>query len=123
MDVADLPPEDKMGFAVPKTPAHSLMLLNSYMRTNLLPLIHQRLHHIRDANQPGSPLLHLAKSLEQVIRTYDGINLFETVTRNLLHIDPDYVLHPENDYLHDMRLMKHHLKYHMRTIKDLGRYR
>ena len=27
-DVADLQPEDKMGFAVPKTPTHSLMLLN-----------------------------------------------------------------------------------------------
>lgn len=30
-NVPDLPPEDKMGFAVPKTPAHSLMLLNRYM--------------------------------------------------------------------------------------------
>ena len=69
-DGADLPPEDKMGFAVTKTRAHSLMVLNSYMRTDLLQHIHLRLHQIRDANEPGSPLHHMAKSLERVIDTY-----------------------------------------------------
>lgn len=29
-----LPDEDKMGYAAPKAPTHSLMLLNSYMRTD-----------------------------------------------------------------------------------------
>lgn len=75
--LSDLPQEDKMGFAVPKTPAHSLMLLNSYMRTDMLRHIHLRLHQMRDGNEPGSPLHHLAKSLDLVINTYDGVNLFE----------------------------------------------
>lgn len=43
-----------MGFAVPKTPAHSLMLLNRYMRTDMLQHIHVRLHKMRDENEPGS---------------------------------------------------------------------
>ena len=121
-DGAELPPEDKMGFAVPKTPAHSLMVLNSYMRTDLLQHIHLRLHQIRDANEPGSPLHHMAKSLERVIDTYDGINLFECFARNPFHIDPDYEFQQEQDYFHDIRLMKHHLKCHRRTIEALDRY-
>ena len=122
-DIVDLYQEDKMGFAIPKTPAHSLQLLNNYMRTDMLSHIHLRLHRMRDENEPGSPLQHIAKSLEKVIDTYDDINLFECFTRNPFHIDPDYVFLPERDYLHDIRLMKHHLTCHRRTIKDLGRYR
>lgn len=52
----------------------------------------------------------------------DGINLFECFTRNPFHIDPDYEFQQERDYLHDSRLMRHHLKCHRRTIKDLDRY-
>ena len=73
-DVADLQPEDKMGFAVPKTPTHSLMLLNSYMRTDMLQHIHLRLHKMRAEDGPGSPLHHMAKSLEQVIDTWGDIS-------------------------------------------------
>lgn len=120
----DLPPEDKMGFAVPKTPAHSLMLLNSYMRADMLQHIHVRLHKMRNEdNEPGSPLHHMAKCLEQVIDTWDGINLVECFTRNHFHIDPDYEFRPEQDYLHDISLMKHHLKCHRATIKKLDRWR
>lgn len=122
-DVADLQPEDKMGFAVPKTPTHSLMLLNSYMRTDMLQHIHLRLHKMRAEDGPGSPLHHMAKSLEQVIDTWGDINLFECFTRNQFHIDPDYEFRPEQDYPHDIRLMKHHLKCHRKTIKELGRWR
>ena len=122
-NLPDLPLEDKMGFAVPKTPAHSLMLLNSYMRTDLLRHIHLLLHQMRDENEPGSPLHHLARSLERVIVACDGRNLSDRVTRNLFHIELDYTFRPEQDYLHDIRLMKHHRKCHRRTIKDLDRYR
>ena len=61
-DVADLQPEDKMGFAVPKTPTHSLMLLNSYMRTDMLQHIHLRLHKMRAEDGPGSPLHHRGRN-------------------------------------------------------------
>ena len=64
----------------------------------------------------------LAKGFERVISTYDRVNLFERVTRNSFHIDPDYEFLPEQDYRHDIRLMKLHLKCHARTIKDQGRY-
>lgn len=121
-DIVDLYPEDKMGFTVPKTPAHSLMLLNNYMRTDLLHNVHLRLHQLRDANEPGSPLDHIVTSLERVIDTYDGINLFECVTRNHLHIDPDYEFRPEQDCAHDIKLMKHHLKCLRRKIEELTRY-
>ena len=43
-----LPDEDKMGFAVPKTPTRSLMPLNSYMRTDVLQHMHSCLHKMRD---------------------------------------------------------------------------
>jgi hypothetical protein len=119
---AYLPQDDKMGFAVPKTPAHSLMLLNSYMRTDMLQHIHLRLHQMRDAKRPGSPLCHMVESLERVIDNYDGVDLFECFARNPFHIDPDYEFHQKQDYVHDIRLMKHHLKCHRRTIKDLNRY-
>lgn len=56
----------------------------------MLRHIHLRLHQMRDGNEPGSPLHHMAKSLEQVIGTWDGINLFECFIRNHFHIDPDY---------------------------------
>ncbi|BCH19723.1 hypothetical protein MesoLjLa_65740 (plasmid) [Mesorhizobium sp. L-2-11] len=112
-----------MGFAVPKTPTHSLMLLNSFMRTDMLQHIHWRLHEMRDEDGPGSPLHHMAESLEQVIGTWDGINLFDRITRNQFHIDPDYEFRPEQDYLHDIRLMKHHLKCHRKAIKELGCWR
>jgi hypothetical protein len=122
-DRVDFPPEDKMGFAVPKTPAHSLMLLNSYMRTDMLQHIHIRLHKMRDEDGTGSPLHHMAKSLEQVIDAWDSIELFECFTRNPFHINPDYAFRPEQDYRHDIGLMKHHLKCHRKTIRELGRWR
>lgn len=97
--------------------------MNNYMRTDMLQHIHLRLHKMRDEGGSGSPLHHMAKSLEQVIDTWDGINLFECFIRNHFHIDPDFEFRTEQDYLHDIQLMKHHLKCHRRTIKDLDRYR
>lgn len=116
------PAEDRMGFVVPKTPAHSLMLLTNYMRTDMLRHIHSRLHKMKDDDEPGSSLHHMAKVLGQVIDTWDSIDLFECFIRNQFHIDPDYEFHPEHDYLHDIRLMKHHLKCHRKTIRELDRW-
>lgn len=59
---------------------------------------------------------------EWVIVACDGRNLSDRATRNPFHIDPNYEFQPEQDYLHDIRLMKHHRKCHRRTIKDLDRY-
>ncbi len=122
-DTVDLPPEDRMGFAVPKTPTHSPMLLNSYMRTDMLQHIHAHPYKMKDNDGPGSPLHHTAKSLEQALGTWGGINLFECFTRNPFHIDPGHGFRPEQDYLHDIKLMKHHLKCLRKTIKEIGPWR
>ena len=108
-----------MGFATPVSPGHSLLLLNRYIRTDLLLGIHRHIHRMKDRNELGSPLHYLAESLGHVIAAYDGINLFECVTRNSLHIDPDFEFHAEQYYAHDINLMKPHLDCHRRTIKDL----
>lgn len=39
------------------------------------------------------------------------------------NIDPDYEFRPKQDYLHDFRLMKHHLKCHNKTMKELAHWR
>ena len=122
MAVQDLSPEDELGFAIPKTPSHSLQLLNRYMRTDLLRSIHQHIHQMRDAKQRRrSPLEQLAKSLERVIGAFDGVNLFECVAPNPYHLDPCRTFNPEPDYAHDIKLMKHHLACHRKTIKELRR--
>ena len=122
MNEAILPPEDTMSFAVPVSPGHSLLLLSNYMRTDLLIGIHQHVHRMKDRKEPGSPLHHLAESIGHVIAAYDGINLFECVARNTLHINPDFEFHPEQNYAHDIKLMRHHLDCHRRTMRDLKRY-
>lgn len=119
-NTVNMPPEDKMGFAVPKTPAHSLMLLNSYMRTYILQHIHTHLHKMKDEGGHGSPLDQMAKSLEQVLATWGKINLFECFNRNPFHIDSDHEFQPELDYLHDIKLLEHHLACHRKTIHELG---
>ena len=111
-----------MGFATPVSPAHSLLLLNSYMRTDLLLGIHRHVHRLSDENAAKSPIHHLAGSIAHVVAAWDGINLFECVGRNTLHIDPDFEFNPEPDYAHDIKLMKHHLRCLRRTIKDLARF-
>ncbi|QDK36070.1 hypothetical protein DM450_25525 (plasmid) [Sphingomonas sp. IC081] len=115
------PPGDRRGFAVPVSPGHSLLLLNNYMRTDLLLGIHRHVHLLQDQNAPGSPIHHLADSIAHVVATYDGMNLFECVARNTLHIDADFEFRPEPDYAHDIKLMKHHLGCLQRTIRDLSR--
>lgn len=115
----DFPPENKMGFAVPATPGHSLRLLNHYMRTDLLRSIHERIQRKMENKEPGSPLKKLADSLADVIETYETVNLFECVQRNPHHVDPGYEFSAEKDYLHDIELMKHHLRAHVITLKEI----
>lgn len=69
-----------MGFVYRRHRSTRSCFLNSNMRTDMLQHIHFRLHKMRDEDGPGLPLHHMAKSLEQVIDTWDGINLFECFT-------------------------------------------
>ncbi len=121
-DHPPFPSEDRVGFAVPVSPGHSLLLLNNYMRTDLLLGIHRHVHLMKDRNAPGSPIHYLTESVAHVVTAYDGINLFEGVARNTLHVDPEFEFCPEQDYAHDIRVMKRHLRCLRRTIRDLARY-
>lgn len=118
-DSLEFPPEDGMGFAIPVSPGHSLKLLNEYMRTDLLQFIHGHLRRMIDNDEPGPPIAHVAKSLNLVIGTYEEVNLFECVSRNPFNIDPGYEFDTEKDYLHDIKLMEHHLKCHKKTIREI----
>ena len=110
---------DKKGFAIPAAPGHSLRLLNDYMRTDLLRPLHLHMHRMKDNQESGSPIHYLANSLERVLDSFEGVNLFECVVRNPYNIAPVYPFDAEKDYLHDIKLMKHHLKCHRKTIKQL----
>ena len=79
-----------------------------------------RLHEIRGAKTPGSPIHHLAQGLEWVLDLYGDVNSFVCVTRNPYHMAPEFEFRAEEDYAHDLRLMKHHLKCHRQTIKELA---
>ena len=116
----EYPSTDKMGFALPVSPSHSLQLLNNYMRTDLLRALHHHLHCMKDNDEPGSPLHHLAKSLTLVIDSFDKPKQPECVGRNPFHVDPSYVFNAEKDFLHDMELMKHHLNCHQKTLQKIN---
>ena len=94
--------KDKNGFAVPASPGHSLHLLNSYMRTRLLLMVHYQIHQERSSADPGSPLRQLARSLEQISSLFQGD----------ISADPDIA--------HDLRLIRHHLTCHRATLEELG---
>ena len=116
----NFPEEDKMGFTTPVSPAHSLKLLNEYMRTDLLRSIHEKVMYRRDQKYEGSPLKYLADSLAEVIEAQENLNLFECAKRNPFYIDPNYKFDAENDYHHDIKLMKHHLNKHQKTLSELN---
>lgn len=69
--------------------------------------------------QQGSPLSYLADSLKLVIETFDGVNAHECIDQNPYQIDPGYGFDAEKNYQHDIKLMKHHLKCHRKTIKEI----
>lgn len=114
-------PEDKKGFAVPASPSHSLRMLNNYMRTDLLMHIHMHIHKRMNADkkQRLTPLHYIAESLDHLIQCYDKINLFECFQKSSYHFDPGFDFQPEQDFRHDIKLMKHHRKCHRRTIKEI----
>lgn len=116
------PEEDKMGFAKPSTPSHTLQLLNKYSRTDLLRSIHEKMQYQID--NPGkkhkSPLDNLMTVLKDVVDTWEPLNLFETVDRNPFHYDPGYEFDAEKDYAHDMKLFKHHLKELKKIKKEIN---
>lgn len=82
---------------------------------------HGRLNVGRSAGRRCPDAYGLAYVYAQIDAPYEGINLFECVARNTLHINTDPEFCPEPDYAHDIKLMKHHLRCLQRTIRDFSR--
>lgn len=113
------PTEEKGGFLTPSSPGHALKLLNSYMRTDLLKFIHANVHKRKDAFPNQSPLKYLVGSIDDVLASWKGSNLFECFNKNPFHINPDFDLDAEVDFGHDIQLMTFHLKALRQTLKEI----
>jgi len=122
-DIVDLWWEDEKGFAVPKSPSHSLQLLNRHMRTNLLLHVHRDVRTAMESDPKKSPLHHLARSLERIVREARAGVKVETVTKNPMHVDPHREFDSAEDCAHDLNLMKHHLRCHKKTIDEIRRWK
>jgi hypothetical protein len=94
----------------PCSPGHCLKMLNDNMRTDILRNVHQHIKARMDQRAKKSPLKILIESIEEVLGTFEGINLFECVERNPFNIDPRYRFNPEPDYKHDIKLLNSQLK-------------
>ncbi|RLV57827.1 hypothetical protein D5018_20495 [Parashewanella curva] len=103
--------EDKNGFVTPCSPSHSLQMLNNYMRTDLLQLIHVQIHKFKELQLNQSPLVYLINSLSDVIKLVSkkGQLLMDTVCQNPFHHHPIFDLEPSTDSEHDIKLMRFHL--------------
>tara|TARA_B100000745_G_scaffold286884_1_gene223129 strand:+ start:269 stop:865 length:597 start_codon:yes stop_codon:yes gene_type:complete len=113
------PEEDKGGFLTPSSPGHSLKLLNSYMRTDLLKFIHGNVYKRKDAFPEQSPLNYLVGAINDVLASWKESNLFECFNKNPYHINPDFDFDAEEDFSHDIKLMTFHLKALRRTLKEI----
>ena len=63
----------------PCSPGHCLKMLNENMRTDILRSVHQRIQVRMDQRDKKSPLEILIESIEEVLGTFEGINLYECV--------------------------------------------
>lgn len=94
----------------PCSPGHCLGILNAQMRTDILRKVHQGIEARTDQRGKKSPLEILMESIEDVLKTCEDVSLLAFLGRNPFHHDPSYRFHPESDYHHDMRLLKHQLR-------------
>ncbi len=94
----------------PCSPGHCLGMLNDNMRTDILRGVHQHIQARMDQRDKKSPLEILIESIEEVLGTFEGSNLFKCVGPNPFNNDPRYRFHPEPDYHHDIQLLKSQLE-------------
>jgi hypothetical protein len=92
-------------------------MLNENMRTDILRSVHEGIQQYRDKMHKKSPLELLIKSIEGVVALFGSIQL--SVERNPFNADPHYRFDPEQDYKHDIALLKFQLKELKKTLKDI----
>lgn len=113
------PEEDRGGFLKARSPGHALKLLNSYMRSDLLKCIHENVYKYKDAHPRQSPLSHITKAINDVLDSWGDTKLFECFSVNPYHINPNIEFHAEEDFDHDIKLMKFHLKALKKTLNRI----
>jgi hypothetical protein len=84
-------------------------MLNDNMRTDILRDVHRGIKARMDQRGKKSPLETLIESIEDVLATVEGSNLFECVGPNPFNSDSLYRFQPELDYRHDIKLLKSQL--------------
>ena len=110
-------PKPPKEFEKPCSPGHCLRMLNENMRTDILKNVHQGIHQQKEKKSKKSPLVMLIKSIEDVLALFGSINL--RVERNPFNADRYYHFDPEQDYQHDIKLLKFQLKELKKILKDI----
>ncbi len=113
------PEEDKGGFLAPCSSGHALKLLNSYMRTNLLKLIHGNVHKNKETHPRQSPLKTLIAAINGVLASWKETNLFECFNRNSFHFNPLFEFEAIEDFNHDIKLMTFHMEVLCQSLKRI----
>jgi len=67
-------------------------------------------------------LVILIASIEKVLSIFEKTNLSESIDPNPFNIEPDYSFNPEQDYIHDSKLLKTQLRYLNKKLDDIERY-
>ena len=93
----------------PCSPGHCLSMLNDNMRTDILRSVHQGIYARMGQRGKKSPLEILIESIDEVLVTFGGSNLKESVEPLPFNVNPHYRFCPEADYQHDIKLLKSQL--------------
>lgn len=105
----------------PRSPGHCLGMLNDHMRTDMLRRVHQGITTRMDQRGQKSPLAILIESIEDVLTTFVGSNLLESVGPNPFNTEPSYRFSPESDYRHDVKLLHSQLRSLRALLASLDR--
>jgi len=90
----------------PCSPGHCLGMLNDNMRTDILRSVHRGIEIRKNQRGKKSSLEILIESIEEVLVTYEGRNLFESIGPNPFNAHPFYRFDSKSDCQHDIKLLK-----------------
>jgi len=93
----------------PCSPGHCLGMLNDNMRTDILRSVHRSIETRMDQRSKKSPLEILIEAIEEVLATFDGRNLLESIGPNPFNKERLYRFQREPDYQHDITLLQSQL--------------
>ena len=92
------------------------------MRTDILRGVHEGIENRKDQRGKKSPLEILIESIEEVLATYDGCKLIESIGPNPFNADPFYRFDPKSDYHYDIKLLKSQLRSLKQIFASLDRF-